>query len=109
MNKNDVIWIGTLGKIKNKLGKYYNMLMDWIQTSGLGIVWIVLIVMAVIVGVIALVGLTIGIVVGIPALTLYLAFNWVVPAFGGPVIGYWTAVGLIILISMISRLIHGMK
>jgi len=46
---------------------------------------------------------------GIPALVLYLAFNWVVPAFGGPAIGYWTAVGLTILIPIVIRLVHGGK
>ena len=108
-NDNDVIWPGTLGKIKNKLSHYYNVFLDWICTSGLSVFCIVLIVAAVIIGIAALLGLTIGLIVGIPALILYLAFNAVVPVFGGPAIGYWTAVGIVVLLPIVIRLIHGGK
>lgn len=104
-----VIRSGTFGKIKNKLSRYHNVFMNWVRTAGLGAFWVTLIVMAVIIGIVALLGLVVGIVLGIPALILYLAFNWVVPAFGGPAIGYWTAVGLIILIPIVIRLVHGGK
>jgi len=97
------------GKILIKLSNYRDMFTNWIATTGLGVFWIVLIILAVVTGITALLGLVLGTVVGIPALVLYLAFNWVVPAFGGPVIGYWTAVGLIILIPIVIRLIHGGK
>lgn len=96
-------------KLRRVLGSCCRGFGDWIRTSGLGVFWIALIVMAVILGIAALLGLVAGMVVGIPALVLYLAFNAVVPAFGGPVIGYWTAVGLTILIPIVIRLLHGRK
>jgi len=108
-NDNDVIWPGTLGKIKNKLSSYCCVFTNWIARTGLGVFWIALIVLAVVIGIATLLGLIIGLVVGIPALILYLAFNAVVPVFGGPAIGYWTAVGIVILLPIVARLLHGGK
>ena len=101
--------MNTVEKIKKKLSYYSDVFKDWVRTSGLCGFWIALIVMGVIVAIIALLGLVVGIAIGIPALILYLALNWVVPAFGGPVISYWTAAGLVILIPIVIRLVHGGK
>lgn len=108
-NDNNVTRLGMLGKIKDKLSNYRDAFIDWIVRSDWGIFWIVLVILAVVTGVIVLVGLTIGMAVGIPALVLYLAFNAVVPVFGGPAIGYWTAVGIVILLPVIIQLLHGGK
>ena len=81
-------------------------LKNWLSTTDLGIVWIVLIILGIIVGILLLCWLILGIVIGIPALVLLLAWNWVIPVFGGPSICYWTAVGLVILIEIIYGIIH---
>lgn len=106
---NDVTRLGILGRIKNKLSRYRDAFTAWIFTTSLGVFWIILVILAVVIGVIVLLGLTIGMAVGIPALVLYLAFNAVVPVFGGPTISYWTAVGMIVLLPIVYRLLHGGK
>lgn len=78
---------------------------NWIWTRDLGIVWIILLILAIIVAIALIVGLVIGFIIGIPALILFLAWNWVIPVFGGPAIGYWTAVGLTILIDIVAILL----
>jgi len=97
------------GKTKKMLGNYRDVFTNWIATTGSGMFWIILIIFAITVAFVVLLGLTIGIVIGIPASILYLAFNWAVPAFGGPTISYRTAVGLLILIPIVIRLVHGKK
>lgn len=78
----------------------------WWAISDYGIVWIILLLMLAIVIVAGLVATILGISIGVPALFLYLAWNWVIPVFGGPVIGYKTAIGLIILIAIVYNLLR---
>jgi hypothetical protein len=92
-------------KLKKKLTSLYRVVGDWIRSRDLGIVWIVLIILGVLAVVTLLVGLALGVVLGIPALFLYLAWNWVIPVFGGPFIGYWTAVGLTILAGIVTGML----
>lgn len=43
-----------------------------------------------------------GLTLFLPAFILWLAWNWVIPVFGGPAIGYWVAVGLVILLGIVG-------
>jgi len=70
-------------------------------------VWIYIIaVIAIIIATALIVGLVAGIIISIPSLLLWLAWNWVVPVFGGPAIGFWTAVGIFILVAIVSGLVR---
>jgi len=89
---------------------YFRNILRRITRSGLGLVWVVLAIAGLITGITMLagivLGIAIGIAIGLPALVLLLAWNWVVPVLGGPTIGYWTAVGLVILLGIVGGLIH---
>jgi len=85
---------------------YARRILRSILDSGVGIFWIILTIIAVAIVIALIVGLAAGIIVGIPSLLLWLAWNWVVPVFGGPAIGFWTAVGIFILVAIVSGLVH---
>lgn len=85
---------------------YFRNILRRITRSGLGLVWVILAIAVLITGIAVLVGIVLGLALGVPALALYLAWNWAVPAFGRPVIGFWTAVGLVILLGIVSGLIR---
>jgi len=90
----------------NYVVNYFRNILRRITRSGLGLVWVVLAIAGLITGITMLVGIVLGIAIGLPALVLLLAWNWVVPVFGGPTIGYWTAVGLVILLGIVGGLTH---
>ena len=98
-----------LGLLKKSLGHYWKSFWRWIETCGLGIFWVVLIIVGILIALAAFLGCVGGIIIGLPALVIYLAFNWVVPAFGGPAISYKVAVGILILIPIVCHLLHGKK
>ena len=99
----------TFGAYKILLGYYWEILRRWAKNSIWGVFWAGLIIAGIIIAVAALIGCVGGIVVGLPALVIYLAFNWVVPAFGGPAISYKVAIGLVFLLSIVYYLLHGKK
>jgi len=84
---------------------YFRNTLHRITRSGLALVWVVLAIAALVLGVVAIIGTALGIAIGFPALVLPLAWNWAVPVFGGPTIGYWTAVGLVILLGIVGGLV----
>ena len=90
----------------NYVVNYFRNILRRITRSGLGLVWVVLAIAGLITGITMLAGIVLGIAIGLPALVLLLAWNWVVPVLGGPTIGYWTAVGLVILLGIVGGLTH---
>lgn len=97
------------GLLKKSLSHYWKTFWRWARNTGYGVFWIGLIIAGVIIAIAALLGCVGGIVVGLPALVIYLAFNWVVPAFGGPTITYKVAVGLFFLLVILCYILHGRK
>lgn len=92
-------------KIKKMLSNFYVGLKKQIFKPGRGVLKVLLIIVAVLIALAMGAGLILGCVVAvlsIPALILMFAFNWVVPAFGGPALTFKMAMGLMILIALVT-------
>ena len=75
----------------------------------LGVVWLILLLALIAIIVLSLITAVLAGVLGLPALLLYLAWNWVVPVFGGPTIEFWTAVGMYILVAFVCGIVSVFK
>lgn len=96
------------GLLRKKLSSLYCGLKKWIFRPGRGVLLVIACILATIIVATVLVGIVVGcfgsIIIGvasIPALLLMFAFNWIVPAAGGPAITFKMSIGVVVLAAIL--------
>ena len=105
-----------LKKLRGMWSSFYQGLKKWVFAPGRGVLVLAIYIILAIIAIAAVVCMALGClgsaifaVLSLPALLLWLGFNWVVPALGGPAITFKMAIGFVLLAAVALGILSTFK